>query len=386
MQFQSESSKTLREQAEVLLKGKPPASDTPPSEDVATLVQKLRVHQKALEIQSEELRRVKAQLALSQQSLAELRNQRSVGESIINTAQSIILLLDNEGRIVRVNPYFEELSGWASEEIQGRDWFETFLPEQDQERIRQLFQRAHGGKATRGNVNPILTKSGEQRFIEWHDSRLTNADGEAIGLVSIGQDVTDRRSAEIARCESEQRLQLAQQAAQIGVWEWDMEQESMSWDALQFKMFGIDPAENVTLDTFWQIVHPDDKPALESIFHEVAQEGKAYNTEFRIKRPDGTTRWLAARGNVIGCRCDTGMSMIGVNFDITDRKTVETALRDREQRLRAILDTAADAIITIDQQGIITDVNPRDRANIRVSAGGAFGPKREDAHASAVPR
>jgi len=135
-----------------------------------------------------------------------LRREHELSEGIINSAQHIILLLDTEGRIDRFNPYVEELTGWQLAEVQGRDWFETFLPECDREKIRGLFDRALRGKRTRGNVNPIVAKDGREVEIEWYDAPLTSKEGELIGLLCTGQDITERKLAEQALREREERL------------------------------------------------------------------------------------------------------------------------------------------------------------------------------------
>jgi len=129
----------------------------------------------------------------------ELRREKDFAENLIKTAQAIVLLLDPQGRIVQTNPYLEKLSGYSSEELIGRDWFKTFLPDEDRPEIRELFSKAIGGSHTRGNVNPIVAKDGSKRQIEWHDRTLLDEQGEIIGLLAIGQDVTERLLAEEAR-------------------------------------------------------------------------------------------------------------------------------------------------------------------------------------------
>jgi len=128
----------------------------------------------------------------------ELRRERDFADGLIDTAQTIILVLDIEGKIVRFNRYMEELSGYTLAEVKGKDWFSTFLPMQDHGKIREIFKRAIGDIKTRGNVNAIITKDGRKCYIEWYDKTLMDADGNAAGLLSIGQDVTERRLAEEA--------------------------------------------------------------------------------------------------------------------------------------------------------------------------------------------
>ena len=135
-----------------------------------------------------------------------LRREHELNESMIRTAQSIILVLDTHGRIVRFNPYIEELTGWTLDEVRGRDWFDTFLPERNREEIRSLFSRAISGERTRGNVNPIITRDGREVQIEWHDAPLTYVKGELLGLLCYGHDITERLRAEQVIHDREERL------------------------------------------------------------------------------------------------------------------------------------------------------------------------------------
>ena len=128
----------------------------------------------------------------------DLRAERDFAESLIDTAQAIVLVLDTEGRIVRFNLYMEEISGYRLDEVQGKDWFSTFLPSRDHEKIRRIFKAAVSNIRTRGNINPILTRDGIEIEIEWYDKTLKDAEGRVVGLLAIGQDVTERMRAEEA--------------------------------------------------------------------------------------------------------------------------------------------------------------------------------------------
>ncbi len=135
-----------------------------------------------------------------------LRHERDFAESLIETAQAIVLVLDTEGRIIRFNRYMEELSGYRLREVQGKDWFETFLPRDDWGSIRDMFRRAVNDIQTRGNVNPIITRDGSAREIEWYDKTLKDVSGNVVGVLALGQDITDRKRAEEAARRAQEEL------------------------------------------------------------------------------------------------------------------------------------------------------------------------------------
>ncbi len=121
-----------------------------------------------------------------------LREQRDFSESLIETAQAIILVLDTKGRIVRFNHYMEELIGYRLDEVKGKNWFETFLKPEDGKAVAALFQKALSDNQTRGNVNSIIARNGRQILVEWHDKTLKDRTGRTLGLLAVGQDITER--------------------------------------------------------------------------------------------------------------------------------------------------------------------------------------------------
>jgi PAS domain S-box-containing protein len=141
-----------------------------------------------------------------------LKNERDFADNLVNTAQTIILVLDKKGRIVRFNSYMEELSGFCLDEVQGKDWFTTFLPNQDTDKMRALFQIAVDDIQTMGNINPIVTKDGRVVDIEWYDKTLKDAFGCVTGLLAIGYDVTQRRELEIEKQLALENAEAANQA------------------------------------------------------------------------------------------------------------------------------------------------------------------------------
>ncbi len=138
-----------------------------------------------------------------------LRHQRDFAESLVETAQVIVLVLDTEARIVRFNRYFEEVAGYSLEEVRGRDWFKTCLPAWDHERIRGAFSRAINDMPTVGNINPIVTKAGNERQIEWYSKTLRDAAGEITGVLATGHDITER-------LELEEQFRQAQKLEAVG--------------------------------------------------------------------------------------------------------------------------------------------------------------------------
>ncbi|MHC4547351.1 MAG: PAS domain-containing sensor histidine kinase [Planctomycetota bacterium] len=139
-----------------------------------------------------------------------LRRERDFAEGLIETAQVIVLVLDPEGRIVRFNKYMEELSGYRLDEVRGKDWFETFLPAREWPRIREMFKNAVADHEVRGNINPIVTKGGVEREVAWWARTLKDVDGQTVGVLSVGHDVTELRRAQERLVQSERLAGIGQ--------------------------------------------------------------------------------------------------------------------------------------------------------------------------------
>jgi PAS domain S-box-containing protein len=135
--------------------------------------------------------------------------ERAFSTSLINTAQMIVLILDVEGRIQRINPYMEKLTGYKEVEVKGKDWFDTFLPPANYTEIHTVFQNAVIDIASNAVVNPILTKDGQVITIEWYNKSLKDIDGRVIGMLSLGVDITERIKAEKELKTSEEKFRLA---------------------------------------------------------------------------------------------------------------------------------------------------------------------------------
>ncbi|MGN7611780.1 PAS domain S-box protein [Magnetococcales bacterium HHB-1] len=127
-----------------------------------------------------------------------LQNQYDFSESLVNTAPAIILVLDKDGNIVRFNPYMESLSGYSLNEVRGKSWYDTFLLAAEDSNIHAVLhdvEYAH----TKGKINYITLKDGKTRLIEWYETALHDTEEKIVGLLAIGQDITERYKSEEAR-------------------------------------------------------------------------------------------------------------------------------------------------------------------------------------------
>ncbi len=130
-------------------------------------------------------------------------------EGLWEHAQAIILVLDVHGRVIRYNPYLENLTGIPSRAIKGSNWFERFVPERERERQYAVFQEALR-RDTSAAASTLLTLSGQERRISWSNTSLKSVSGRTVALLAIGQDVTELNRAQRLALQSERLAGIGQ--------------------------------------------------------------------------------------------------------------------------------------------------------------------------------
>ncbi len=140
----------------------------------------------------------------------ELRRERTFADDLIETANAIVLILDERGRISRFNHYMERISGYKLDEVRGRDWFEQFIKKSDRDWLRKLFEGIVAGEEIEGNVNSIVTKSGEERVITWSAKYLVDSENVVNGILAVGNDITELMETERLLIQNERLAAIGQ--------------------------------------------------------------------------------------------------------------------------------------------------------------------------------
>ncbi|MDA8354774.1 MAG: GAF domain-containing protein [Actinomycetota bacterium] len=115
---------------------------------------------------------------------------------LVEGVRLVVVGLDNDGRVAFANPFFFSLTGYDAPEVVGADWFHTFVAPDGKPEIQAVFDQVLGLSGADHHVNPIVTKSGEQRLVAWFNTVRHGSDGAVLGSLSVGEDVTDRVRAE----------------------------------------------------------------------------------------------------------------------------------------------------------------------------------------------
>jgi len=269
-------------------------------------------------------------------------------EGILKTAPGCITQLGRAGEFVFVNDRAEEVLGLERADVTDRTYND---PEW---RIRDLdgepipddelpFRRVRDtGEPIYGYRHSIEWPDGSQKELLINGAPLFD-DGQVESVVFSMVDVTDRRERERTFKETKKRLELATEATGTGVWEWDLQTDTVVWDETLERVMGLEPgAFEGTYEAFAERVHPDDLPAVERKIERSMKTGGEYRTEFRMLRPDGEVLWVEGRAQVFddgdGDGYGNGTRLIGIHHDITERKRRERELERTKRRLDDILE------------------------------------------------
>jgi PAS domain S-box-containing protein len=177
-------------------------------------------------------------------------------------------------------------------------------------------------------------------------------------FATLFEDISDRKKKEEFLRDTLQRLQLATSSANMGVWDWDLQMGTMTWDARMFELYGASHGEiQGTVQDWKDGLHPED---LDRAIAEckAAISGEApFDTEFRIVHRNGNILWIKANAFVLRDQQGTAVRMIGLNRDITAQKQAEIALMESEERYRIQFQCASEGILVITAAGEVREVN-----------------------------
>jgi PAS domain S-box-containing protein/putative nucleotidyltransferase with HDIG domain len=263
-----------------------------------------------------------------------------LAETLIGAVNALVIALDSEGEVIEFNRAAETVTGYSRSELVGRNWFEVVCPPDRYPEVWEEFARLGGGGMPHTFENPILTKSGEERFILWSNAERSGDHG-AIRTVSVGIDVTDQRLADRAHAETLALLGSIVECAPSAIFAKDLDGNYTLMNTLAAEFLGK-PKEELLGRTDAELFPPE----LARVFVEgdrrVAETGDtfSYNEE---DAPDADGAWqyrLVTKGPVLD-QSGQLAGVFGITSDLTDsvfaEKAIAKAARENEQLARAAM-------------------------------------------------
>ena len=215
------------------------------------------------------------------------------------------------------------------------------MPQLSDEELQRRFEEVRANPAGSGAIETVHFRKDGTGFEVEVVLRPVEIQGRQL-LVAVARDITERKRAEAALRQSEERLKLAQQAGHVGVFDWEIQTDSAIIGGELEHIFGAPPGvEAITYQNWLKYVEPEDLPRIAQEFEEcIRVRGHQLEHQYRIRRPDGQMRWLEVKGRISYLDDGRPERMIGTIVDITGRKLAEDALRESEGKFRALAENA----------------------------------------------
>ncbi|MFM1874766.1 MAG: hypothetical protein RL266_503 [Bacteroidota bacterium] len=261
-----------------------------------------------------------ARLRASEESLRQAQKIAKVGSWEWDVQSQTVWWSDEMYRI-----YETDVRSISLDEVR------SFIHPEDRQRVESVTSHDLSEKITPVIEYRILLRSGTVKHVVSSADQILDKNGNVVRLIGTLQDVTEKVLA-FEKLEAERiQRELTIQAAQIGVWHWELGSNELRWDQRCFEIYGI-PEQQLSTQNFIEYTHPDDRPTVHEKISEAFASG-LYNAEYRICA-NNVVKYLHARGKVTYNKNGEPVRMDGVILDMTERHEIEDALRQSEQLLR----------------------------------------------------
>lgn len=288
----------------------------------------------------------------------ELRTERDFVRSLLDTANSLIVCLDSEARITVFNSELEKVTGYSREEVVGKSWHEIFLPPRERHAGLDHFSDWVVEHPREMYEDSLRTKSGETRTILWSNSAILPGKEEGLVALAVGQDITERKAAERALIESEEKYRMLVENVGAAIARIDLDGRILFVNDYVVRKFGLSAEQMIGRDL--RDLFPGETAEYQiEILREVVDTGQQRTVETQIPI-NGDLRWYYTtiqpyrdvNGRIVG-------AMI-IAEDVTGRKMAEENLKAERESLRQVNITLHELISSIEADKEATKRQLRD--------------------------
>lgn len=282
----------------------------------------------------------------------DLRESEERGRRIVEGVKDhAIFTTDPDGLVVDWTPGAQTVFGWTAAEIIGQSGDILFTPDDRAAGVPAKELSIASAKGCANDERWHLRRDGTRFFANGSVRPLHHGQGIVTGYIKIARDETDRRAAEAALRETEQRYRLAAKATNDAIWDWDLATNQVEWNEAVSVLFGYTPDQLEPTGAWWlSNIHPDDRDGVDVAIHAVIDgDSDHWTSEYRFRRADGSFADVFDRGHVFRDESGRAVRMIGAMLDLTESKRAEAALREANETLEArVVERTADLMAAQD--------------------------------------
>jgi len=282
-----------------------------------------------------------------------LRIERDRARHYLETVEAIIVALDHKGRISLINRKGCEIFGYSHDELIGQSWFEKYLPQPlGMEEVYPLFLKLIKGEIEAAEYfeNPIINRDGEQRQIAWHNSLLKDSQGNIIGTLSYGEDITVQKEAEQKLIKSEAKYRAILKAFPDMMFVLDRNGVYRDYYTSREEYLYV-PPDQFLGKSVREVFDKDLSSRFMDLIEQTIKSEEMQTLEYQLPLRE---RMMYFEARVVPFVNDKVVTIVR---DITSRKEAENALEESEKRYRTIYQNTPVMLHSIDRDGRIISVS-----------------------------
>ncbi|MDP6708056.1 MAG: PAS-domain containing protein, partial [Alphaproteobacteria bacterium] len=261
-----------------------------------------------------------------------------------------------------VSPRLNRMFGFEVDELDSETWYGRVHAE-DKETYRQSLVRLFKQQSERQNIEyRILNKAGDYFWVQDNGAAVRDAEGRAVRLVGAITDISERKQADAALRESEQRYELSMAAANEGIYDWHIDTGEVYYSPRVLASLGVSEAQMQAPQDWLERIHPDDRPEFESrLGTHFKGETERFEIEVRYRRGDGSWGWARQHGLALRDEEGRAYRMAGSTGDITEEKRLAEALEATRRQLFEAVEAISEGFVLYDADDRMVLCNSRFR-------------------------
>jgi PAS domain S-box-containing protein len=261
----------------------------------------------------------------------ELRESESRFQMVADAAPVLIWMSGVDKLCTFFNKPWLDFTGRSMEQEFGNGWVDG-VHRDDLERCLQVYTSAFDARQPFVMQYRLRRNDGEYRWMSDQGVPRHDPQGRFAGYIGSCVDVTDLVNKDQALRESEERMRVAAEAVNLGIWEWDLIKDEIWATNARRALVGWPASGKIAWNDFMSSLHPDDRDRVRQTVDDAIHGGEDFDSEYRLILPDGIVRWMSTRGSVHFDDAGKPARLLGISIDITARKQAELdAQRDRAE-------------------------------------------------------
>lgn len=261
--------------------------------------------------------------------------------ALVEGSDTVIFVKDPEGRYLEINPSAARIVGLPREEILGKTDFDIF-PAEVARRLRDNDVPVMQGEIIQ--KEETVPRPDGRTFTSLSLKFPLKIAGSHLGVCGIGADITERIALAGKLVQTKERLDLALEGVGLGLWMCDLPLSGLEWSDRCKQHFGLPPEAEITIELFYELIHPEDREPTRKALEKAITDGGLYDVIYRTIGPDGVTRWIHAIGRCSYDEHGNGTRIDGLTIDVSDAIQAEQALRLSERRYRSLVSATASVV------------------------------------------